>query len=82
MMVAGLAIGLLEAAVLTIAVVCGIVASLFFEINFSSLAPRMEILKEISFWSIAICGSIGGIIWSYYVIKEHWEQFKIHGRGW
>lgn len=82
MTVAGLVIGVLEGLFLTLAFVCGILASLFFDIDFYSFAPRMKIIKEISYWAIAICGSIGGILWSYFVIKEHWDQFKIHGRGW
>jgi uncharacterized membrane protein len=82
MMAAGLAIGLLEGIILTIGFLCGLIASLFFNIDFTSFAPRMELIKTISLWAIAVVGSVGGLIWAYTEIKDHWERFKVHGRGW
>lgn len=82
MMVAGLALGVLIPSLATIAIALGFLASLFFDVDFGSFAPRWETIKTISIWVIVVAGVIGGLVWALSVVLEKWKKHKIYGTGW
>ena len=82
MMAAGLVVGILEALLWTVAAVAGMVASIFFDVNFASIASRTSFIRSLEMWVIFGGGSIGGLIWSTLEIRERWQRHKMTGRGW
>ena len=82
MMVVGIIVCVLDVLIITIATVAGAVSSIFFEINFESIFPRIESLRKLEMWFIVGAGSIGGIIWSCSEIKNKWRTYKETGKGW
>lgn len=81
-MVAGIIVACIEAILLTVAVVCGFIASIFFNVNLTSLAPQWDTVKTISMWVIFVGGTLGGIIWSFMEVGGKWKRHSIHGTGW
>ena len=58
-MFAGLVLAVIEAILLTVAVLFGFNASIFFSVDYISVVPHWETVKTISMWVIFVGGAIG-----------------------
>ena len=82
MMAAGLvAIGI-GGILLTVGFVCGLIASIFFHVDFASIGSRWEMIYPIYKWAVFIGGSIGGLIWALITVRDKWRRFKADGTEW
>lgn len=79
---AGLVVGMLEAIMWTVATVAGLVSSIFFDIDFTTIQSRIPIIRQIETWLIFGGGTIGGIIWSISEIRRKWQRHMVDGREW
>lgn len=81
-MAVGFAIGLLEVLVWTIAGTAGLISSIFFDVDFTSVDSRMQTIRQVEIWLIFGGGTFGGLIWSCFEIKAKWNEHKATGKGW
>lgn len=81
-MVSGFSIAILRMFVKLIILSIGMLASLFFEVNFDSFPETWEQIDYILIWFAIIAGCIGGFIWSILEISEKWKKFKTYGTDW
>jgi hypothetical protein len=79
---AGIVIGILEAVIWTIAGISGIVASIFFNVDFTAIDSRMPIIRKAEMWIAFGGGPLGGLIYAYFEISEKWREYKTTGKGW
>ena len=82
MMALGLAVGVIEAIIWTLAGASGFIASIFFDVDFMSIHSRLPIIRQAEIWIIFLGGTLGGLIWSFLEIHEKWMKYKKSGKGW
>jgi len=82
MLVTGLVVGILEALMWTVACVAGLISSIFFNVDFTSISSRMPIIRQAEMYLILGGGTFGGIIWGCFEIKEKWQKHQANGKGW
>ena len=82
MMAVGFAVGLLEALMWTVAGIAGLISSILFDVDFTAIKSCMTIIRQIEIWLIFGGGTIGGIIWSCFEIRERWQKHSATGKGW
>ncbi len=82
MMGVGFAVGLLEALMWTVAGVASLISSIFFDVDFTAIKSRLTIIRQIEMWLIFGGGTIGGIIWACFEIRERWKKYSKTGKGW
>lgn len=81
-MAVGFAIGLLEVLMWTIAGTAGLISSIFFDVDFTAVDSRMQIIRQVEIWLIFGGGTFGGLFWSCFEIKAKWNEHKATGKGW
>lgn len=82
MIMAGLVVGILEALMWTVACVAGLISSIFFSVDFTSISSRMPFIRQAEMYLIFGGGTVGGIIWACFAIKEEWQKHQANGKGW
>jgi hypothetical protein len=82
MMAAGLVVGVIEGIMWTIATVAGLISGIFFDIDFTTIHSRIPAIRQIEMWLIFGGGTIGGMVWGIWKIKEKWQKHELEGRGW
>ena len=82
MMAAIIPISILGTILIVFAATIGIIVSIFSELQWNAFIPNSELIKSISYWAVAVCGTIGGFIWASYAIKEKWDRYKSTGKNW
>jgi hypothetical protein len=82
MLVAGLVVGVFEALMWTVACIAGLISSIFFSVDFTSISSSMAIIRQAEIYLIVGGGTFGGIIWGCFEIKERWQKHRANGKGW
>jgi len=82
MMAVGFAVGLLEVLMWTVAGIAGLISSIFFDVDFTAIDSRMQIIRQVEIWLIFGGGTFGGIIWSCFEIRGKWLKHRATGKGW
>lgn len=81
-MTVGFAVGLLEVFMWTVVGIAGLISSVFFDVDFTAIESRMPIIRQVEKWLIFGGGTVGGIIWSFFEIREKWIKHMATGKEW
>ena len=81
-MTVGFAVGLLEVFMWTVVGIAGLISSVFFDVDFTAIESRMPIIRQVEKWLIFGGGTAGGIIWSFFEIREKWIKHMATGKEW